>query len=52
MQEQNNNQQTIDTIFNDIEAQTKEEVHKELQEKGYLVLKADFNAGNKIANHI
>ena len=46
--EQNNNQQTIDTIFNDIEAQTKEEVHKELQEKGYLVLKADFNAGVEI----
>ena len=46
--ETNNNQQTIDTIFNDIEAQTKEEVHKELQEKGYLVLKADFNAGVEI----
>ena len=46
--EQNNNQQTIDTIFNDIEQQTKQEVHKELQEKGYLVLKADFNAGKEI----
>lgn len=46
--EQNNNQQTIDTIFNDIEAQTKEEVHKELQEKGYLVLPADFSAGVEI----
>ena len=46
--EQNNNQQQIDTIFNDIEQQTKEEVHKELQEKGYLVLKADFNAGKEI----
>lgn len=46
MQEQNTN--GIDTIFNDIEQQTKEEVHKELQEKGYLVLKADFNAGKEI----
>ena len=46
--EQNNNQQTIDTIFNDIEAQTKEEVHKELQDKGYLVLPADFSAGVEI----
>ena len=45
--EQNNNN-GIDTIFNDIEQQTKEEVHKELQEKGYLVLKADFNAGVEI----
>ena len=47
MEQQNNNQQ-IDTIFNDIEQQTKEEVHKKLQEKGYLVLKADFNAGKEI----
>ena len=47
MQEQNN-QQTIDTIFDTMEQQTKEEVHKELQEKGYLVLKADFNAGVEI----
>ena len=46
--EQNNNQQTIDTIFDTMEAQTKQEVHKELQEKGYLVLKADFNAGVEI----
>ena len=46
--EQQNNQQQIDTIFNDIEKQTKQEVHKELQEKGYLVLKADFNAGVEI----
>lgn len=46
--EQQNNQQQIDTIFNDIENQTKQEVHKELQEKGYLVLKADFNAGKEI----
>ena len=45
--EQNNNQQ-IDTIFDTMEKQTKEEVHKELQEKGYLVLKADFNAGVEI----
>ena len=44
--EQNTN--GIDTIFNDIEEQTKQEVHKELQEKGYLVLKADFNAGVEI----
>ena len=43
-----NNQQQIDTIFNDIEAQTKEEVSKELQEKGYLVLPADFSAGAEI----
>ena len=47
MQEQTNQQQ-IDTIFNTMEAQTKQEVHKELQEKGYLVLKADFNAGVEI----
>ena len=46
--EQQTNQQQIDTIFNDIENQTKQEVHKELQEKGYLVLKADFNAGKEI----
>ena len=46
--EQQNNQQTIDTIFDTMEQQTKEEVHKELQEKGYLVLKADFNAGVEI----
>ena len=46
--EQNNNQQQIDTIFDTMEQQTKEEVHKELQEKGYLVLKADFNAGKEI----
>ena len=46
MEQQNTN--GIDTIFNDIEQQTKEEVHKELQEKGYLVLKADFNAGVEI----
>ena len=46
--EQNNNQQTIDTIFDTMEQQTKQEVHKELQEKGYLVLKADFNAGKEI----
>ena len=46
--EQNNNQQTIDTIFDTMEQQTKEEVSKELREKGYLVLKADFNAGVEI----
>ena len=46
MEQQNTN--GIDTIFNDIEQQTKQEVHKELQEKGYLVLKADFNAGVEI----
>ena len=46
MEQQNTN--GIDTIFNDIEAQTKEEVHKELQEKGYLVLPADFSAGKEI----
>ena len=46
MEQQNNN--GIDTIFNDIEKQTKEEVSKELREKGYLVLKADFNAGVEI----
>ena len=46
MEQQNNN--GIDTIFNDIEQQTKEEVSKELREKGYLVLKADFNAGVEI----
>lgn len=46
--EQQQNQQTIDTIFNDIEEQTKQEVSKELREKGYLVLKADFNAGVEI----
>lgn len=46
--EQNNNQQTIDTIFDTMEQQTKQEVSKELQEKGYLVLKADFNAGKEI----
>ena len=46
MEQQNTN--GIDTIFDTIEAQTKQEVHKELQEKGYLVLKADFNAGVEI----
>ena len=46
MEQQNTN--GIDTIFDTIEQQTKQEVHKELQEKGYLVLKADFNAGKEI----
>ena len=46
--EQQNNQQTIDTIFDTMEQQTKEEVSKELRDKGYLVLKADFNAGKEI----
>ena len=46
--EQQNNQQTIDTIFDTMEQQTKQEVHKELQEKGYLVLPADFSAGKEI----
>lgn len=46
--EQQQNQQTIDTIFNDIEQQTKQEVSKELRDKGYLVLKADFSAGVEI----